>query len=313
MKKRVLNLIFLFVFIFTFAGHAQTVLYSDNFDTYTLGAYLSVVAPQFVPWNGVAGGVNDITISDEESFSAPHSLKFASVNPDGDGDVVLKLDDKVNGIYEIEFKIQIGEGATEGGYFNMLHVLPPNAEWAFSLIFLPDSTLGFSWNGAGTILGSYTKGTWMDIKVKVNLDVDSAHMFLNNTLLTGWQWSIKEDGGQGLVQLAGLDFYTYAGGGAGSSVLFYVDDVKFTEIIPSGIEKLPKSASVEVWPNPVIDILNVNVCESTIMELYSLAGVCAGTFIIENNKTDLSSIASGVYLARVFSGNSIFHAKVVKK
>lgn len=313
MKNKNFFLIVLAVFVCSFATRAQTVLYSNNFDTCSLGAFLTVSAPQFSTWNGVPGGINDVTITDEMSASAPHAVKWASVNPDGDGDIVWSLENKTSGVYEVEFKILIGDGTTEGGYFNMLQVLPPNAEWAFSLVFLPDSTLGFSWNNAQTIVGNYAKNQWNDIKVKVDLDADSGHLFMNSGLIVEWQWSIQEDGGMGIQQLAGVNFYTYAGGGAGSSVKYYIDDVKFTELISSQIREISTASSLKLWPNPVSDIINVDVEPGSILEVYTPSGKLAGLYILDNGNADISALSSGIYLARIFTGSSIHNIKLVKR
>lgn len=314
MRTKHLLFTLLLVLVLPFTSFSQTVLFSDDFDSYTLGSYLVVSNPtNYRTWSGGSGGIDDVKISDEQSKSQPHSVKLSSLASAGDEDIVWLLDDKTAGIYDVELSIFVGDQISQGAYFNMLHIAPPSAEWAFSLIFDPGLSLMFSWNGTIAPIGTYAKGQWIDIKVKVNLDLDSAFLWVDNVMLTQWQWSVKEDGGAGLNQLAGVNFYCYAGGDPNSTVLYYIDDVKFTEIINIGIDDPVKSNMVKVYPNPANDIINFDVCSLEAVEVYTLSGSLAGVLPISNNSGDVSHLPAGVYLARIITPDGVLHARIVKE
>lgn len=292
---------------------AQTVLFSDNFDSYTVGSYIVVSNPtNFQTWSGGSGGVDDVKVSDEQASSMSNSLKFSAMSAQGNEDIVVKLDNKTSGSFIVEFKIFIGDQPTAGAYFNMLQAMPPSPEWGFSLTFDPNLDMLFSWNAASIVVGTYTKGTWIDVQANVNLDTDSAKLMINNTQVAQWQWSVKESGGVGLKQLAGINFFCYAGGGANSTVLFYIDDVEFTEIVGIGVESPAESEIVKVFPNPASDIIFINTTNATEIECYTLTGALAGLFPVINGKSDISSLSPGVYVTRIITDNTVLKTRIVK-
>jgi hypothetical protein len=307
-----LRMLFTAVILLPLSGMGQTLLFQENFDSHTLGDFITVVNPQWRTWSGTPGGADDVKISSEESFSTPHSLKFYALAADGPGDIVLKLDNKTVGEYDVEFKIFIGDMPAYGGYFNMLHALPASAEWAFSLVFDPNNDLVFSWNNVPVIIGTYTKGVWNDIKVKVNLDTDSAQLWVNATQLASWQWSVQESGGVGLKQLAGMNFYTYAGGGASSNVLYYIDDVKFTQTLGIGVEQPLPVEWVKASPNPAKDIITFENIVNGKFELFNTSGVYAGAYTVEAGRADIGNLAPGVYIARIITEEKVKQVRIVK-
>jgi hypothetical protein len=293
---------------------AQTTLYSENFDSYALGAYITLVSPQFVTWSGAQGGAEDVQVTDVKSASSPHSLMWSSATPQGDQDIVLKLDNKMSGVYEVTFKILVGTGATEGAYFNMLQTLPPSPEWAFSLTFLPDLTLGFNWNNIPVIVGSYTKDVWNDIKVKVNLDQDSAWLWMNGMPLANWIWSTKESGGIGIKQLAGVNFFSYAGGVAGTTVKYYVDDILYVQhVVNPGMQETTTPAKVMALPNPAHEMTRFTIQAPAEIALFSVAGAHIESFYSADGVVNISSLQPGVYFARIQTGNQMQYLRFVKQ
>jgi hypothetical protein len=300
-------------FLFPLAGTSQTLLYSENFDSYTLGDYIGVVSNTWWrTWSGTPGGADDVKVSNEQAFSAPHALKFYAAAAQGDGDMVLKLENKTTGQYEVEFKMYIGDLPAYGGYFNMLHILPASAEWAFSLTFLPNNDIGFSWNNVTNVVGTYSKGVWNDIKVNVNLDLDSAHLWVNSMKLASWQWSIQESGGAGLKALAGVNFYAYAGGDPGTQVLYYIDDVKYTHITGIGVGQPLPIEWVKGSPNPTKDVIRFENVASGTLELYNTSGKLDAVVSVSNGIADISALTPGVYVARIITGDMVLRTRVVK-
>ena len=53
---------------------AQTVAFSDNFDSYPVGSHLSQVNSAWTTWTGTPGGSDDGIISSTQAYSTPNSL-----------------------------------------------------------------------------------------------------------------------------------------------------------------------------------------------------------------------------------------------
>src|SRR2546423_868491 len=79
--------------LFAFMGmniQAWSQSFSDNFDSYTAGAYLGVSSTSWKTWTSSPGGADDIKISNAKAKSGSNSLYFASaVSPGGPSDIVL--------------------------------------------------------------------------------------------------------------------------------------------------------------------------------------------------------------------------------
>lgn len=313
--KRLLPFVLALWMLIPLLTSAQTVLYNENFDSYTVGASMGTSNPTWwVPWSGTAGGTDDVKISDEKSSSSPNSIKFYAAAAQGDYDMILKLGNQTSGHFELKFKIYIGDTPTYGGYFNMLHALPtPTAEWAFSLTFDPNLDITFNHDNVPTDIGTYVKGTWLDVRVSVDLNQDSAGIFINNVHMKSWTWSIQESGGAGLKQLAGVNFFTYAGGGAGSNVLFYVDDVEYTQIVYPGIEEPVPFEWVKVYPNPTAGLVQIDVPGATEMQVYNTLGSLVGAISIQNGKADISQLPQGAYICQILTEFGVARARIVKQ
>ena len=96
-------------------GYAQTVLFSDDFESYTAGSKLVQQAPgsSWTTWSNAPGGTEDPVVSNAQANSGTKSVKIAPNN-----DLVLKLNDKTTGRYQIKMFAKIPAGKI--GYFNVL-------------------------------------------------------------------------------------------------------------------------------------------------------------------------------------------------
>lgn len=292
---------------------AQSTLYSENFDSYTAGNKLGSSNPTWwVPWSGTAGGTDDVLISNEKSNSSPNSIKFNAAAAQGDFDMVLKLGNKTAGKFELTFMMYVGDQPTDGGYFNMLHILPATAEWAFSVVFDPNNDITLNHNNTPTDIGTYTKGVWNEVKISVDLDKDSAEIKVNNNKLAEWQFSIQESGGAGLKQLAGVNFYTYAGGGTGSTVMYYIDDVEFEQYGGVGITTPVPFEWAVVSPNPTQGMVHIGKPGVTEVKVFDLSGSLTGVFPVSGGTTDLSILPAGLYIGEFTSGGIIHRTRIVR-
>src|SRR5215510_2184032 len=121
MKKNVLIAMCLAI---AYATQAQTIIVSDNFDTYTAGNLLAATSPLWITWTGAS--TEDAAVSNAQSSSAPNSVYVIGNN--GPTDLVLPFPTNYTwGMYEMNFKIRMAPN--KGGYFNLQSNTTPGMDW----------------------------------------------------------------------------------------------------------------------------------------------------------------------------------------
>ena len=115
MKKCLLSLLVLFAA--TSFAFAQTVVFSDNFDSYTAGVHLAQSNPAWTTWTNSPGSSEDGVISNAQAASAPNSLLVS-----GSVDQVFPFGNYTTGHYTVSFNMYI-PSTGNGAYFNIQHVL----------------------------------------------------------------------------------------------------------------------------------------------------------------------------------------------
>jgi hypothetical protein len=196
-------------------------LFFDDIEDYTLGDYMAVANPTWYDtWSSNPGSAEDALIVDEQAFSGTQSFKV-----DGSTDLILKLGDQISGKFAVNWMMYIPAGFA--GYYNFQHFEAPGVEWAVELYFNADGTGQLNADGAN-IAFTYDQDTWMEIDHTIDLDNDSAFMYLDGVMIHEWIWSTQASGGAGANQLGGVDFFA---GAQGSDVpTYYVDDVEYLQL-----------------------------------------------------------------------------------
>ena len=77
--------------------------------------------------------------------------------------------------------------------------------------------------------------------------------------------------------------------------------------------KTIKSKDLQIYPNPVSDILHINGIQATRIEITDLNGISIMTELQNLNRIDLSRLRSGIYFISIFSDNNKWTEKLVKK
>jgi hypothetical protein len=233
------NLLFLLLITFTaIITKAQTILFSDNFDSYTSGQLL--VQQNHVDWDTwshSAGGAEDAPISNTYSSSSPNSLHINTSS-----DIIYKFLNQTTGHFEIAFDIFI-PSSSSGAYFNMQHYFNPGIEWAFECYFSNDST-GYILVGGTTYNFTYPENNWFGIEGNINLNSDSIYLKIDNTIIASWPFHYVDNNTDGVCQLGSINFYSASPTGSGD---YYIDNFVFTEIVPA---ELPE---IEVLSDSVIN------------------------------------------------------------
>lgn len=215
----------LFLFCLAFSCvmlQAQTVVFSDNFDSYTAGQKLcSQNNTDWTTWSNTPGSAEDATISTEQANSASNSLKIT-----GSNDIIYRFSNQTSGVFDIDFNYYVPSSGS-GAYFNLQHYYNPGVEWAFEC-YLYNSGSGYiAINGANTTF-SYPSNAWFPVKIHVDLDNNSANLTINNTDVITWTFNYTSDNTDGICQLGSVNFY--AGAPNNATGTYYVDDFVFTEI-----------------------------------------------------------------------------------
>jgi len=228
---------FTFLFVMTFVlmaslasaqsnkSGSRAMLYSDDFESYTVGDFVAVVNPDwFTTWSNLPGSAEDALIVNTQSSSPTQSFKV-----DGTTDLILKLGDKTTGKYEVSWNYMVP--TNYGGYYNFQHYQAPGIEWASELYFNTDGTGSINAGGTDAAQFTYNHDEWFRVRNVIDLDQDSGYIYFGDVLIYQWQWSLDASTGDpGMLQLGGVDFFAGVVSGSGETPLYYVDDLTFESI-----------------------------------------------------------------------------------
>jgi hypothetical protein len=291
------------------AVDAQTVIFSDNFDSYAPGAGIVASNPTWSYWN--VSSPSDAVVDSSQSFSGDNSCLVNGTNVD----LILPIGPYTSGIYYVDFKMLLPQGST-GGYFNLLHVWNANStnyEWAVDVFFDADGSCYITTGGTQNPTNFIAPlGEWFDMQVQVFLDDDLGIVKGNGNEIVSFPWSLNNSNGTpGTLQLAALNFYGTNFASTGGT--YHVDDITITEMPP------PLSASTEIknevllFPNPaqnffIVGGLGATKSEMTITDLSGKVFM-NNSLNAANNVVDVSVLDAGIYLVTIEKENS----RTVKK
>ena len=219
MKKNVL--FFLLMFAAMSYVTAQTVVFSDNFDSYTAGSRLAQSNSAWTTWSNAPGGAEDGVISTAQAYSTPNSLLVS-----GSVDQVYPFGNYTTGHYTVTFNMYIPSSGN-GGYFNIQHVLLQ--QWSYECYFYNNGNGYLKVGGTNTDF-TYPSNAWFPVVMDVDMDQDEASLSINNVVVRTWPFHYTGDATTGGVnQLAGIDLYA-GSPTSGVSGTYYVDDFVVTEV-----------------------------------------------------------------------------------
>ncbi|MBE0649100.1 MAG: T9SS type A sorting domain-containing protein [Bacteroidales bacterium] len=220
MKK--LFLLFI-VMIMGFGSFAQTVLFEDDMESYTVGDFLAVEDPLwYQTWSNNPGSGEDAKVVD--AFASSPSKSALVDETGGPTDLILKLGNKTAGQYELSWWMYIETGFA--GYYNIQHFESPGIEWAMECYMNTDGTIDLDVGGI-TINGTYPKDTWFEVMHEIDIDADNIKLYIDGTLFHEWPLSYQGGGTSGTLQLGGIDFF--AGAQGADDPKYYFDDVMYVQ------------------------------------------------------------------------------------
>ena len=211
----------MFVFAATSLMFAQTVVFSDNFDSYTAGSHLAQSNSAWTTWSNAPGGAEDGVISTAQAASAPNSLYIS-----GSNDQVYPFGNYTTGHYTLTFNYYVPSSGN-GGYFNIQHILLN--QWALECYFY-NTGGGYLSVGGSEYTFSCSTDVWFPIEFDVDMDNDQASLTINNVLVHSWPFHYQQGNVNGTNQLAGINFYAGSPISGSTSGSYYVDDFVVTEV-----------------------------------------------------------------------------------
>ena len=198
-------------------------LTSDDFETYTLGAFDSQWDP--ANWVGWFSNPSNATISDEQANSGIHSVKIEQ-----DDDLVALLGTLDAETYEISYWQYVPSGS--GAYTNLQHnYTSTTGDWMFEVYVNQDDTGQFNTGGIGYLF-TPVYDQWVEYKFTLNFISSEGVFSYNGAPLVNF--AVNTNAGDmmpGLNQVNAINFY---GGCLPTQVpcntVAYYDDVTVTYI-----------------------------------------------------------------------------------
>lgn len=217
-------LLFTFAMAFSLTMFSQVTLYTDDFESYSVGDYMAESNPTWwTTWGNAPGTGEDGYISDNFANSPTQSL---FIDPDdGLTDQILKLGNKTSGEYDVNWSMYVETGFQ--AYYNFQHFESPGIEWAFEIWFYDDET-GKLTVGGSDYAFTFPAGAWFTVEHNINIDDDMASLTVDGILVHSWPFHYEGGGTGGTNQLGGVDFWT-----DDATYRYYVDDLSYVELAAS--------------------------------------------------------------------------------
>src|SRR5690606_24937828 len=227
---------------------AATAQLTDNFDDYAPGD-VTPQAPHIIMW---PGGNSDAQVSTNFAKSAPNSMWVRNNNAD---DVIVQLGNKTSGVWTVSFEVYVTSGAT--GFWNIQDNEDANpGKWNGQFFIgatgsggLPGMVITDLDGGAAAV--PYNENTWFKVVHVVDFTGTDPHHLVTiggQELYNGAY--IEGTTGLPSTQLGGVNFYSID-----TNNNFYIDDFALIEGTASTEDF--GFAQFSVYPNPVVDILNI--------------------------------------------------------
>ncbi len=190
--------------------------FSDDFESYTDGAWLAQSSSVWTTWSNKPGTSEDAKISTEQAYSGTKSIKLVStVTTGGPTDLVLPFGQKyTDGTFTYGMKMWIEAG--KGAYFNFQATATIGQIWATDVFFTQDGTMRVETGGTVQATTSYTPETWIDLVFQIDLTNNVWEVIVDGTSIGSYSNPNNS--------IASIDIFPL--NAAGQS-LFYVDDVYF--------------------------------------------------------------------------------------
>jgi hypothetical protein len=319
MKKYYFGLLIILSFSLSKAAFAQAQMFTDYFDAYNAGEKLACQnSTDWTTWGGAPCGDEDALVTDA-FFSSPSKSVVITQNID----LVKPIANLTEGNYSVVFKFYIPDGKT--GYFNVLQLFSGNSsEWGIEVYLNAGGTGSINAGGNNSASFAYTYNEWHTVEVRVNIagSSDIGTFSIDGNNIHTWTWSAGADGGGGIKQLGGVNFY-----GAAATDELYIDNFQLWDnSAPSDVEEYENiPATFELnqnYPNPFNPSTKISysipAASEVSLKVYNVLGIEVaalvnkyqnpGNYEVEFNAESLST---GVYFYTLTAGNQLITKKLL--
>ncbi len=224
---------------FVLGVSAQTTVFEDDFESYTLGVGVAEQSDTWTTWSDAPGTNEDALASDDYAQSGSNAMKVHEPTTSSANDMLLPLGNKTSGVYEVNFSMYVE--SEYGAHFNIQHFEAPGNEWAFQTYFNGGGDGMLQANG-DEIDFSYPVDTWFLVELDIDIESDETVVTIDGTDVSTFPFSVNWEGNAGTNQLGSLNIFAGVHSDATVDPLFYIDDVEYIEI-DSGLE--PPTISVD--------------------------------------------------------------------
>lgn len=205
---------------------AGQILTCDNFQDYKTGG-LDVQSTRWNKFPDAGFAPEDARV--EQSGTNRYG-RFQATATNNEPDMVYYLDDKESGRYRLSWRMKVETG--KRAYFAMLHerndnpAPPAGSVWAYEVFFRPDRTGEIRSGTLRVTPGAFTfpQGSWFNVVNVIDIDKDTVELWINNTFVHAWKFSLAYAGGTArpnLKRMSALNFF--AGYSLGND--FSIDDL----------------------------------------------------------------------------------------
>ena len=274
---------------------AQT--FSDNFDTYTVGAALGPQSPNWTTWSGTQGGADDVNVTNTDAHSGSNSIYFSSASASGGpADIILPFGG-IHGTGTFEFVSWFKIPSGKGGYFNFQGNNTNGNLYTLNTFFTPTGQLNITNTKEQVLSTTYTQGQWIALKLTANLNTNDWELFIDNVSKGKFQCAD--------FTIASIDYFATS-----TTDAFWVDDVSYTHTpftmpatdgavafinIANGLVTQNRTPSVTIrnlGTNPITSFsLNMNANSVNNSQNFTGLNIASGASYVANLNTPISLIA----------------------
>jgi len=212
MKNRFFTLLVLLIA----ALGLQAQIFSDDFESYTVGQPLAQQAGNpWTTWSNQPGGTEDPLVTDAQAEQGSKSFVVNGLN-----DCVLLLGDSISGRYKIDFYIYVPTGKL--GFYDVLATFAGNSsEWGLQVYFDINGNGKIDAGVSDAATFTYNNDQWIHMEQFIDLDNDWSELYMDGQYLYDWQWTLGALGTPITDQLAAVDFYAWTGKKKGTPEAYY--------------------------------------------------------------------------------------------
>ena len=202
-------------------------VYFTDFESFVSGQQVACQDPwptgNWTTWSKLPCGNEDALVSSNYAFSGSNSALIDAVSPRV-VDLVKPHGGITAGTWYLDFMAYIPSG--KFGYFNTLSNWEDLVyEWAFQAYFNAGGTGTLDAGGASAATFTFPHDTWFRVSAVIDLDADNAQLWINNTFVYSWQYTLGTFGTPCAKVIDANDFFGPETTPANNEM--YIDDYRF--------------------------------------------------------------------------------------